>query len=151
MISHFTSLFNYDKHANLQLLDCIFEANQPEKAVKLMAHILGAQQVWLSRCRHDNATGLVIWPDWQAIQLKYIIEENHLAWLDFLSKLTTDDLENEISYVTSKGVPFTDKLVNILSHVINHGTHHRAQIGCEVKTAGLASLPITDYIFYIRQ
>lgn len=116
-----------------------------------MAHILGAQQVWLSRCKQDNATGLAVWPDWEAVQLKYILEENHAAWLDFVNSLINDDFDRDISYTTTKGIPYTDKLINILTHVINHGTHHRAQIGQQLKQAGLAQLPSTDYIFYMRQ
>ncbi|MDT3405682.1 DinB family protein [Mucilaginibacter terrae] len=150
MKNHFINLFNYDKHTNLQILYGIFETDQPEQAVRLMAHVLGAQQVWLSRCKQDNATGLMIWPDWQAVQLKYIIEENHAAWLEFVNNLTTEDFDKSVSYTTTKGVPYTDKLINILSHVINHGTHHRAQIGQQLKQAGLAQLPSTDYIFYVR-
>jgi uncharacterized damage-inducible protein DinB len=34
--------------------------------------------------------------------------------------------------------------------LINHGTHHRAQIGQLIKFDGLEILPNTDYIFYLR-
>ncbi|WP_295768660.1 DinB family protein [uncultured Mucilaginibacter sp.] len=150
MKTHFINLFNYDLHSNLQMLDLLFQSNEPDKAVKLTAHILGAQQVWLSRCRKDDAAGLTVWPDWQAVQLKYIMEENHTQWINYIENLSTEDFEKPITYTTTKGVQYTNKLIDILTHVINHGTHHRAQVGQELKKAGIKELPSTDYIFYTR-
>ena len=48
------------------------------------------------------------------------------------------------------GAPYEDKLLGILSHVINHGTHHRAQMGQQLLFAGATELPPTDLIFYLR-
>ncbi|MVN91130.1 DinB family protein [Mucilaginibacter aquatilis] len=151
MKTHFINLFNYDLHCNLQMLDLLFQSKEPERAVKLTAHILGAQQIWLSRCRTDSAAGLTVWPDLQAVQLKYIMQENHTQWIDYIKTLNTDDFEKPVAYITTKGAQYTDKLIDILTHVINHGTHHRAQVGQELKKAGINELPSTDYIFYTRQ
>ncbi|MDB5154777.1 MAG: hypothetical protein JWR54_3528, partial [Mucilaginibacter sp.] len=54
-----------------------------------------------------------------------------------------------ISYKNLKGDDFENKLSDVLAHLINHGTHHRAQVGQHLKLAGV-ELPNTDYIFYIR-
>ena len=151
MKDYFIKLLNYDRHANLQLNELIFNANQPQEAVKLMAHLLMAQQVWLSRCKNTFAPTNTIWPDWQAVQFKYLIEENSKAWIDHLETLTADDFSRIINYKNSKGDEFNDKLIDILAHLVNHGTHHRAQIGQQLKLAGLEQLPPTDYIFYVRQ
>ena len=77
MKEHFIKLFNYDRHTNLQILDSIFAANQPETPVKLMAHLLSAQQIWLLRCKLQPAQGIPLWPDWQTAQFKNLIKENH--------------------------------------------------------------------------
>lgn len=115
-----------------------------------MAHLLAAQQIWLLRCKNTPAPGAQLWPDWQAVQFKYIIEENHRAWVDFINSLTEDDLSRTSTYANSKGEHFENNLVDILTHLINHGTHHRAQIGQHLKLAGLERLPATDYIFFVR-
>jgi uncharacterized damage-inducible protein DinB len=151
MNHYFIKLLQYDKQANLQINDLIFAANQPANAVKLMAHLLMAQQVWLSRCKGLPAPAGSIWPDWQAVQFKYLIEENSQAWIEYLQSLTDNDFNRTINYRNSKGDEFNDKLTDILAHLINHGTHHRAQIGQCLKLAGVEQLPITDYIFYVRQ
>ncbi len=148
---HFLKLFRYDRHANLQILDSIFEANEPQNAVNLMAHLLVAQQTWLSRCENRPEPCVPLWPDGQAVRCKYIIEENYHAWASFLENLNESDLTDQCNYANSKGERFQNSLMDILTHLINHGTHHRAQIGQQLKQARLEILPATDYIFFIRQ
>lgn len=150
MRDHFIKLFNYDKFNNLQISRLIVAAGNPEKPVQLMAHLLGAQQVWLPRCKGETATGVVIWPDWKSDVFEQTIANNHEGWISFVETLTPADFDQVISYNDSKGNSHQNKLIDILTHVINHGTHHRAQIGQLLKQVG-AELPFTDYIFYVRQ
>jgi uncharacterized damage-inducible protein DinB len=149
MKSYFIQLLNYDHYANLQVLDLIIKCDQPAKPVQLIAHLLAAQQVWLTRCTGRPAAGGALWPDWPAGTFEQIINDNHLGWLNFLEKLDNGDFEQLVSYKDSKGNAFENKLCDILAHLINHGTHHRAQAGQHLKLSG-ADLPTTDYIFYLR-
>lgn len=151
MKTYFINLFNYDKYANETILNAIIEASMPEKPVELMAHLLVAQQIWLNRCKGLPAVGSALWPDWKADIFSNTIADNSKEWLNYLDGLQEDDFEKLISYKSSKGDSFENKLVDILAHLINHGTHHRAQIGQQLKFAGADSLPNTDYIAYIRQ
>jgi uncharacterized damage-inducible protein DinB len=150
MKDYFIRLFNYDCHVNLQILKTIIEADNPEKPVKLMAHLLAAQQIWLNRCKGEPAIGVVLWPDWKPDAFEQMINDNHRAWINFLDYSDPDDFDKMISYKNAKGDAFENKLSDILAHLINHGTHHRAQAGQQLKFAGVENLPITDYIFYIR-
>jgi uncharacterized damage-inducible protein DinB len=150
MKDHFLKLFRYDYYANLQILNAIFAANQPQSAVRLMAHLLGAQQIWLSRCTEIPLLNHTIWPDWQAILFRDIIENNYKAITSYLSDRNDNDFAKKITYYNSKGDKFTNTLTDILTQVTNHGTHHRAQIGLLLKEAGLTQLPIIDYIFFMR-
>ena len=151
MKEYFIKLFNYDRFANAQMLDCITAANQPLKALQLMAHLLGAQQIWLKRCKQLQAPGGPIWPDWPVSELKAMIENNHAAWISFLEQADDDEFKTLIVYKNLKGDSFQNSLTDILAHLINHGTHHRAQIGQQLKFVGLEKLPVTDYIFYLRE
>jgi len=151
MKNYFLKLFDYDQFENQVILKLIFEANQPDTAVQLMAHLLAAQQVWLNRCKGLPAIAVVLWPDWQADMFEKTINDNYDAWKEFLNGLNPEDFEKIISYKNSKGDSFENKLTDILAHVINHGTHHRAQVGQQLKAAGIESLPYTDYVFYLRQ
>jgi uncharacterized damage-inducible protein DinB len=149
MKDYFIRLFNYDTHTNLLMAEMIINAGSPEKPVQLMAHLLAAQQVWLTRCKYEPFTG-VLWPDWKAGTFVKTIEENGKGWIDYLGTLTPADFDKPVNYKNTKGESFENKLIDILAHAINHGTHHRAQMGQYLKAVG-TDLPFTDYIFYIRQ
>ncbi|MDB5090555.1 MAG: hypothetical protein JWR09_4549, partial [Mucilaginibacter sp.] len=142
---------NYDRYANETILNAIVKANMPEKPVELMAHLLVAQQIWLNRCKGLPAVGGALWPDWKADTFSDIIAENSSEWLNYIANLQEDDFEKLIPYKNAKGDRFENKLPDVLAHLINHGTHHRAQIGQQLKFSGADSLPNTDYIAYIRQ
>ncbi len=151
MKAYFSRLFDYDRYANDIILDLIIKTNSPEKPVKLMAHLLAAQQVWLNRCRGLSATGIELWPNWQSNTFADLIAQNSNNWLGYLDDLKPGDFEQVIYYKNSKGDAFENKLIDILGHAINHGTHHRAQAGQHLIAAGIENLPYTDYIFYLRQ
>jgi uncharacterized damage-inducible protein DinB len=146
---YFIQLFNYDRYSNLQILDAIKKNIDTTEPVRLMAHLLAAQQIWLTRCKKEPAIGGALWPDWNADTFEQMINDNHQKWISFLQGLNNVDFEEQVSYKNSRGKRFENKLSDILAHVINHGTHHRAQAGQHLKLAGI-ELPNTDYIFYIR-
>jgi uncharacterized damage-inducible protein DinB len=151
MKAYFIKLFNYDQFENHAILETIIAGGNTQKPMQLMAHLLAAQQVWLSRCCGEPVFNGVLWPDWTDTQLKQTIDEKHNNWINYLNTLKPDDFEKIIPYKSLAGVAYDNKLVDILTHVINHGTHHRAQAGQQLKFAGIESLPPTDYIFYVRK
>jgi uncharacterized damage-inducible protein DinB len=149
MKSYFLRLFDYDSYANTVIANLITQTGNPGAAVKLMGHLLGAQQMWYNRCNYLPTTNILLWPEGDPGAFAQIIEERSGLWIDFLNKLEAADFEKPIGYKNTRGEAFTNKLVDILGHVINHGTHHRAQIGQHLKLAG-TDLPVTDYIIYLR-
>ncbi|MBS7565212.1 DinB family protein [Mucilaginibacter sp. Bleaf8] len=151
MNDYFIRLFDYDRFANLQILETIVAANHPEKPLQLLSHMLGAQQIWLKRCKQVQAPGGPVWPNWSAEEIRATIEENYEACITFVNEQTDESWQQIISYTNTSGQSFHNKLVDIITHVINHGTHHRAQAGIYMKQIGIEKLPATDYILYIRE
>jgi uncharacterized damage-inducible protein DinB len=153
MKSYFISLFNYDHYANERILEAIIKCNRPENAVNLFSHLLTAQQVWLNRCLCLAPAAVELWPslEGKTDTLADLIKNNHQTRINYLNSLKEPDFDKIINYKNTKGDSFDNPLNNILAHVVNHGTHHRAQIGQQLKFAGIENLPITDYIFYLRQ
>ncbi|MDN5289571.1 MAG: hypothetical protein JWR38_5845 [Mucilaginibacter sp.] len=151
MKNYFIKLFNYDRFANELLLKVILEANEPTKPVQLLAHLLAAELVWLRRSKGLPNGMSSPWPDdFTIAHCEELIIENHEAWLAYLNQLPDVDFDSIITYQNFRGDHLQDELKDILAHVINHSTHTRAQIGQQLKLAGVQSLPITDYSQYLR-
>ncbi|MDO3625149.1 DinB family protein [Mucilaginibacter sp. BT774] len=150
MKDYFIRLLHYDRYANLRILAALLQTEDRTKAEQLMAHLLIAQQVWLGRCIGKPASVTTLWPDWKANTFEQIINDNHSQWLTFLVGASNNDFEQSIYYKNLQGDTFETRLSDILTHLINHGTHHRAQVGQHLKLVGIG-LPGTDYILFARE
>ncbi|WPU91146.1 DinB family protein [Mucilaginibacter sabulilitoris] len=150
MKTHFIKMFNYDRFANELILQAIFKASEPQKPVQLLSHLLTTELVWLRRCKGLPSGMNNAWPEFTAAHCSELINEYHEAWINYLKELTESDFSRIINYQNFKGDHFQDQLSDVFAHVINHGTHTRAQAGQQLKFAGAQSLPITDYSHYLR-
>jgi uncharacterized damage-inducible protein DinB len=153
MKKQFINLFNYDLFANRLILDAINETNRPAKTIQLFAHLLAAQQVWLNRCLGLPHANVELWPALGADpgDLHSLMTTNHEAWVNYLANATDSNFDQMHCYKTTRGDSFENLPADMITQVLNHGTHHRAQIGQLLKQAGLQNLPATDYILYLRQ
>ena len=150
MKDYFIRLLHYDRYANLRIMTALHQTEDHAKAEQLMAHLLVAQQVWLGRCINKLANVTTLWPDWKADTFSQTINDNHQRWLTYVETLSDNDFDQTIHYKNMQGDNFETKLADILTHMINHGTHHRAQAGQYLKLAG-TDLPGTDYILFTRE
>jgi uncharacterized damage-inducible protein DinB/mannose-6-phosphate isomerase-like protein (cupin superfamily) len=149
--AHLRCQFRYTRHANGQIieaLDALGPEKTPERALRLLAHLLRAQDVWLGRIRGADDPP-AIWGEDALAECRTRAEASHAAWLRFLQDSAPRDFEATIRYENSKGVAFENELREIVGHVINHATHHRAQIAALIREAGREP-PATGYIFYAR-
>jgi uncharacterized damage-inducible protein DinB len=135
-------LFAYDDWANHEEVTRLRAiGSQPDRAVKLLAHIIGAQWVWLSRLR-GTAAKMAVWPD-----LTLQAGEAELAALreEWRRYLETAALEGSISYRNSKGEQWSSRIDDVLMHVVFHGAYHRGQMAAVVRASG-NDPAYTDYI-----
>lgn len=152
MKNFFIRLFNYDRFANEAILQVLVSFGQPAKAVQLMTHLLMAQQIWYNRCNGLPLPAGALWQDDGKVEeYAAAIVKNNGDWIAYLETLRDDDFSKVFNYNNLKGEPFASNLSDIIMQVINHGTHHRAQIGQQLKFAGAETLPVTDYIAFTRQ
>ncbi|MFI5450899.1 DinB family protein [Pedobacter sp. UC225_61] len=136
----------YTKVADSKLIE-IFKYH-PEispKAIDLFTHVLNAQHIWANRI-----LGLLpkyqVWETYGTDMFEQISTEN-FELLDQIVKTIT--LDKEITYTNSLGDQYTSLAKDILFHVVNHSTYHRAQIASLFKLDGITP-PITDYIMLKR-
>ena len=119
------------------------------RAVVLMAHLLTAEEVWHARVHGGEGPLADLWKPVPTEDLSAIVEARALAWQQCLESLTAADLHRAVAYRTSKGEAFEQPLADVLGHVVNHGTHHRAQIVARLRQDGIAP-PGTDFIYWAR-
>lgn len=147
MKEKFIELFEYNYHFNKKLIEFISENFQlkPEKTVKLLNHLINAQQIWNARINNESEFEVSQINDWNNISK--INTDNYSKTLGIIHNKSP---ENSIEYKNSKGEKFINKIEDVLFHVINHSTYHRAQIATDIKNNGIEPIN-TDYIFYKRK
>ena len=141
----FKELFNYNLYANMQLFALLPEHVASEKALKLASHILNAQEIWISRINGTPAQTTV----WALREVTTLVDAAKALHNQSILCLDTVDLQRSLPYTNSMGASYINTVQDILFHIINHSTYHRAQIATEIKQLGTAP-PATDYIFYKR-
>ena len=139
--------FEYNQFQNRQLIGILEVQVVPEKVLLLFSHILNAHQIWLNRIRPDDPA-FGVWQIHPTEQLASLNARLHERSFELLREENLE-LQKNISYQTTSGKAFSNSLQEILIHIANHGTHHRAQIATLLRTGGIAP-PAMDYIFYKR-
>ncbi|MEL7242150.1 MAG: DinB family protein, partial [Cyanobacteria bacterium J06573_2] len=93
-------------------------------------HSLLADKIWYGRCVNQpfSVSGLDEELCYERKQLENEIKNQSAKWSDFLQQTDADNLGNIIEYRTTQGSEKSLQLANILSHIVNHGTHHRGQV-----------------------
>lgn len=146
MEAFFKEIFSYHHHFNQKLIDQVeqYQEQIPEKSIQLLCHILNAHQIWNARILH--LPPFAVNDRYPFDKCRSIDTENHLNTDKILAAY---DLETPIKYKNTKGNEYSNKLKDILFHVANHSTHHRAQIIASIRQAGIEPI-VTDYIFFKR-
>tara|TARA_R110002033_G_scaffold65373_2_gene116461 strand:- start:159 stop:611 length:453 start_codon:yes stop_codon:yes gene_type:complete len=147
-IDFFKDTFEYNHHFNQELIQLLEKEKQsiPEKSVKLLNHLINAQQIWNERILMEQPT-IDVWEIRPLENLQTINESNYNKSLSILNSI---ELNQKIAYKNSKGIVFSSSVQEIIFHVINHSTYHRAQIASDLKANGIEPIN-TDYIFYKRK
>lgn len=118
----------------------------PAKAISLFSHVLTAQHIWTQRI-FDRAPLYAVWEEHLPEDFFRISAANFNLLKDVLDRI---DLDQVITYTKSSGETFTNSVKDILFHVVNHSTYHRAQIASLLKAESIHP-PITDYIILKRE
>ena len=146
MTGFFPDLFEYSNYSNEKLIIHL-NANSDkisEKSLQLMNHIINAHQIWNSRI-----IGVTPFKVWEIRPLNELTEIESLNYKTTLKILDEMDTSKIVAYTNSNGVSFQNTVGDILFHIINHSTYHRAQIATECRNGGFTPL-VTDYIFFRR-
>ena len=155
-LDHIQSLYDYNAWANGHLLDAAASLSQADLAKELGAsfgsvegnllHVLWAQGTWFQRFAGGEAAAV---PEaaagTDAIRDAYTTSNDALR--GYVGSLSDTDLANTLSYTDTRGDAYEPPLWQPLVHLVNHGTHHRAE--CAMLLTSLGSPPRQlDYMFF---
>lgn len=146
---HYRYLSSYDEWANLEVIAALQSAGQPmERARKLMAHVISAELVWLTRIEQRPAP----FPVWPELSLEQCAEQAHSLAKSWRALLASDSgiLDRSVHYKNSKGEAYDSLVRDILTHVFMHSAYHRGQIASDMRQAGCEPA-YTDFIHGVRQ
>ena len=153
-------LYDYNSWANERVLESlqpigqdVFTDNRQASHGSIrgiIAHIGGAEWIWLQRWKGASAGSLLAESEFETIE----IAAQRLRKIDqdlqeFTSQLTQLDVDGRRGYSTTEGKAYSNVLSDMLLHVVNHSSYHRGQITTLLRQAG-AVPQSTDFIRFIR-
>ena len=147
MSQHLSRLLQYDAWANRETVESLRD-RPPERSLRWMAHIVGAEYLWLARVEGRSAP-LAVWPDLGVGACREKVAALARLWPEFL-EVHRNSLGEVVSYTNTKGEAWTNTVEEILTHVTVHSAYHRGQIASDVREAGMTPA-YTDYIHAVRQ
>lgn len=157
--SHFLERFRHDWWANTSLLTFLegqtvaartatFETGF-HRACHLLGHLLATELLWLGRVEESGDRTLPVWRRRSASELAELLDRSRSKWRAFLDTLMSEDFGRVVSYRNTMGQHYENTLIQIIAHVLNHSTHHRAQILSVLRELDLEP-PGLDYVVYLR-
>ncbi len=147
MEEFFNELFDYNFFCNKQLIEAFGQLKKsPQKSASLFNHLLNAHHMWNARITGAKPA-YEVWQEHPMDSWKDIHYENQRNTFEIITN--TGDFEARIDYQNSEGRLFTNTVQDMLFHIINHSTHHRAQILMDFRANGLEPVSL-DYVFYKR-
>ena len=149
MKNYLIQLLDYELWANLRVINALDSVtNPPARAVAIMGHILAAQHVWYGRMAHESVFVSI----WEEIPVSWMIEtaeRQHRQVSSYVAGMAEQELSQLINYTNSKGMPFQDTRLDMLTHMSHHAAYHRGQVVQFIRPL-LTEAPVTDYIVWKR-
>ena len=149
LIDEIRSLWRHCVSADRALLSALeSHSDEAQEAWREMAHVLGAEEIWLARLE-GRAARCAVWPEGSLEETRALAELVHASYETYLARLQQADLELPVQYVNSAGQSFTGKTAGILLHVVLHGQYHRGKINLLLGQSGGQPRAV-DYIAFLR-
>ena len=154
-------LYDYNAWANGRALDAA-SALSDEQFTKQMgssfssvrdtlAHIFGAEWVWLERFQGRSPAALPDVAQFAALPgLRAAWLEHETRLLRFVAALTQEDLNRVMEYKTLKFGTYSNPLWQSMQHLVNHGTYHRGQVTTMLRQLGAQPI-LTDLMHFYRE
>ena len=157
--SQMIELYSYNDWANKKLLlnavnhleneEFIRDLSSSFRSIRdTMIHIIGAEELWLSRWTGEQGRTLLNPDDFTTCTSLADRWDDFRNQIDsYLVSLTEEDLMEEISYKNIKGISYSLELWKQMLHVTNHSSYHRGQVVTMLRQLKKQT-PSLDLIYY---
>ncbi len=144
---YFRRLAEHDAWANQKLIETLRGIpSPPQRALDVMAHIVGTERTWLCRI-HRSAPAMKVWP---GISLDACEQELPKLRESWETLMRSTDVDSAYPYTNTKGEHFESNVRDTLTHVFLHSHYHRGQIVRMIREAGFEP-PYIDFIDAVRK
>lgn len=159
--AYFQLLFEYTYWAHRKIWACI-EALTDEQYTRALGyswgsirgqavHVMGAEMMWLARLRGTSPRGLPLETDYPLrADLRAVWDTVEADVRAYLTALSDADVMNGFTYTTTKGVEHHQPIYEVLAHLANHGTDHRAQMLAMLHQLGAPTIE-QDMVHFFRE
>ena len=174
------TLYAYNKWANARLFAVVEKLSEHQFSAPIQSsfpsiresifHILFAEWLWLKRWQGSSPRSTLKDPDaspatWGTLSPGGIPSVKDLEALpalqsfadaieqersEFLHRLTEDALQGRLHFSDMAGTPYDEPLVQLMQHLVNHGTYHRGQVTTMLRQLGAETVPL-DMIYFFRE
>ena len=144
------ALFAHLFWADARAIESLRLAPAVREARELLAHVIGAESVWLARVE-SRVSELAVWPELSVDECAAASSRLRAGYEALLGRIERDpsELARMVHYRNSAGLEFDSSVADILRHVALHGAYHRGQIALLVRMSGTPP-QATDYIAWSR-
>jgi uncharacterized damage-inducible protein DinB len=179
-VADIETLYAYNRWANQRLFSRLEKLNSQQFVAETPSsfpsiretvfHILFAEWLWLKRWQgiSPRATGTnpnVTSATWKTlapegiatpqelttiVELKSFADSIEQERQIFLSKISDTGLHAPLNFNDMAGNPYSEPLVQLLQHVVNHGTYHRGQVTTLLRQVGGETVAL-DMLFFFRE
>ncbi len=155
------TLYDYNYWANTRILLQAEKLDAGQLAAKTsqgmlsvqatLVHLLSAEWVWLMRWNGVSPDAMMR-PDEMAtlaiLRARWREEENKMR--AYIAQFAPDTLASVIAYKNTRGESFAYPLWQMMAHVVNHGTQHRAEAAAMLTEFGHSPGDM-DFGLYLRE
>jgi uncharacterized damage-inducible protein DinB len=160
---HFQTLARYNVWATHRLLEAIEKISDEDyrrdtglffKSIHgTLNHLLvGEHMIWYPRFACGESPKLALDAEIEPVRerLMQALRGGSGNWKPLIESWQAERFDGELAYTTTQGQAVTLPFSATLTHVFNHGTHHRGQITAVLTKLGQAC-PILDLVYMLQE